>query len=192
LGNLGCRGFPRGWLFLFGTFSCGCPKGLLGPPIQNMGLCSRPGEEPNAWKQFGPEPHANSFVIGPAVIKHTPYSRIGGGGVPSILVVSTLVRDRRCGSEEGGGVGIFLIKCRQSPSTDSFFVGDDKCAIAIGTATTNVPLQLIESMTPSKNSAEFSNLPKTRCPTANTLVPPPRRWSLAVCFITAGPITNGH
>ena len=26
-------------------------------------------------------------------------------------------RDRRCGSEEGGGVGIFLIKRRQSPST---------------------------------------------------------------------------
>ena len=46
-----------------------------------MGLRGRPGEDPNAWKQFGPEPHANSFVIGPAVIKHTPYSRIGGGGV---------------------------------------------------------------------------------------------------------------
>ena len=27
-----------------------------GPPIHNMGRCSRPGEDPNAWKQFGPEP----------------------------------------------------------------------------------------------------------------------------------------
>ena len=30
--------------------------GILGPPIHNMGPCSRPGEDPNAWKQFGPEP----------------------------------------------------------------------------------------------------------------------------------------
>jgi len=26
-----------------------------GPPCHNMGLCSRPGEDPNAWKQFGPK-----------------------------------------------------------------------------------------------------------------------------------------
>ena len=26
-----------------------------GPPIHNMGLCGRPGEDPNAWKQFGQE-----------------------------------------------------------------------------------------------------------------------------------------
>ena len=32
------------------------PVGLLGPPIHNMGPCSRPGEDPNAWKQFGPKP----------------------------------------------------------------------------------------------------------------------------------------
>ena len=31
-GKSGLQGFPRGWLFLSGTFSCGCPKGLLGPP----------------------------------------------------------------------------------------------------------------------------------------------------------------
>ena len=30
--------------------------GYWGPPIHNMGLCSRPREDPNAWKQFGPEP----------------------------------------------------------------------------------------------------------------------------------------
>jgi hypothetical protein len=24
--------------------------------IHNMGLCSRPGEDPNTWKHFGPEP----------------------------------------------------------------------------------------------------------------------------------------
>jgi hypothetical protein len=27
--------------------------GYWGPPIHNMGPCSRPGEDPNAWKQFG-------------------------------------------------------------------------------------------------------------------------------------------
>jgi hypothetical protein len=25
-----------------------------GPPIHNMGPCSRPGEDPNSWKQFDP------------------------------------------------------------------------------------------------------------------------------------------
>jgi len=30
--------------------------GYWGPPIHNMRLCSRPGEDPNAWKQFRPEP----------------------------------------------------------------------------------------------------------------------------------------
>jgi hypothetical protein len=30
-------------------------EGSRRPPIHNMGLCSRPGEDPNAWKQFGPE-----------------------------------------------------------------------------------------------------------------------------------------
>ena len=32
------------------------PFGYWGPPIHNMGPCSRPGEDPSAWKQFGPEP----------------------------------------------------------------------------------------------------------------------------------------
>jgi len=31
-------------------------RGYWGPPIHNMGLCSRPGEDPNTWKHFGPEP----------------------------------------------------------------------------------------------------------------------------------------
>jgi hypothetical protein len=30
-------------------------RGYLVPPIHNMGLCMRPGEDPNAWKHFGPE-----------------------------------------------------------------------------------------------------------------------------------------
>ena len=29
--------------------------GLLGSPYHNMGSCSRPGGDPNAWKHFGPE-----------------------------------------------------------------------------------------------------------------------------------------
>jgi hypothetical protein len=29
--------------------------GYWGPPIHNMGPCSRPGEDPNDWKQFGPK-----------------------------------------------------------------------------------------------------------------------------------------
>jgi len=39
-----------------GHSAAAVPMGLLGPPIHNMGLCSRPGEDSNAWKQFGPEP----------------------------------------------------------------------------------------------------------------------------------------
>ncbi len=31
-------------------------RGYWGPPIHNMGLSSRPGEDSSAWKQFGPEP----------------------------------------------------------------------------------------------------------------------------------------
>ena len=30
-------------------------RGYWGPPIHNMGLCGRPGEDPKTWKQFGPE-----------------------------------------------------------------------------------------------------------------------------------------
>ena len=30
--------------------------GYWGPPIHNMGPCSRSGQDTNAWKQFGPEP----------------------------------------------------------------------------------------------------------------------------------------
>ncbi len=30
-------------------------RGFWGPPIHNMGLCGRPGKDPNTWKQFGPE-----------------------------------------------------------------------------------------------------------------------------------------
>ena len=33
MGNLVCRGFLRGWLFLSGTFSCGCPSGATGVPL---------------------------------------------------------------------------------------------------------------------------------------------------------------
>ena len=85
MGNLGCRGLPRGRLRSLGTFSCGCPSGgrrawdlcplfvpartggnrgdhpelslgPLGPPFfHNMGLCGRPGGDPKAWKHFGPE-----------------------------------------------------------------------------------------------------------------------------------------
>ena len=32
------------------------PWGYWGPPCHNMGPCSRPGGDPNAWKHFGPEP----------------------------------------------------------------------------------------------------------------------------------------
>ena len=31
------------------------PWGYWGPPLHNMGLCSRLGEGANAWKHFGPE-----------------------------------------------------------------------------------------------------------------------------------------
>ena len=48
--------------------------GLLGPPIHNMGLCSRPGEDPNAWKQFGPD---YSWVSSGSP---DPGSRLGSNG----------------------------------------------------------------------------------------------------------------
>jgi hypothetical protein len=38
-----------------GHSSAAVQRGHWGPPIHNMGLCGRPGEDPNAWKQFGPE-----------------------------------------------------------------------------------------------------------------------------------------
>jgi hypothetical protein len=59
LGNLGCRGFQSshaGGSSSPGHSAAADPVGLLGPPIHNMGLCSRPREDPNACKQFGPEP----------------------------------------------------------------------------------------------------------------------------------------
>jgi hypothetical protein len=31
-------------------------RGYQGPPIHNMGFCSRLGESPNTWKHFGLEP----------------------------------------------------------------------------------------------------------------------------------------
>jgi len=40
------------------TLSRGCPSG---PPIHNRGPCSRPEEDPNAWKQFGPKPDPRSI-----------------------------------------------------------------------------------------------------------------------------------
>jgi hypothetical protein len=39
--------------------------GYWGPLIHNMGPCSRPGEDHNAWKQFGPEPDLAVWVIEP-------------------------------------------------------------------------------------------------------------------------------
>ena len=40
-----------------GHSAAAVPVGLLGPPVHNMGPCSRaalrPGEDLNAWKQFG-------------------------------------------------------------------------------------------------------------------------------------------
>ena len=44
-----------GWLFSPGHSAAAVQTGYWGPAIHNMGLCCRPGEDPNAWKQFGPE-----------------------------------------------------------------------------------------------------------------------------------------
>ena len=49
-GKSGLQGPPTRVALLSGTFSCDCPSGATRVP------CSRPGEDPNAWKQFGPEP----------------------------------------------------------------------------------------------------------------------------------------
>ena len=39
-----------------GETTLNSPWGHWGPPFHNMGLCGRPGGDPNAWKHFGPEP----------------------------------------------------------------------------------------------------------------------------------------
>jgi hypothetical protein len=36
--------------------------GYWDPPVHNMGSCSRPGEDPNAWKPFGPKHLGTSAV----------------------------------------------------------------------------------------------------------------------------------
>jgi len=43
------------------------PWGHRGPPFHNMGLCGRPGGDPNAWKHFGPEPDPDSRALHKAV-----------------------------------------------------------------------------------------------------------------------------
>jgi hypothetical protein len=50
--------------------------GCWGPPIHNMGLCSRPGEDPNASKQFGPE---TTWAIALCLYDPT-VGRLGGDG----------------------------------------------------------------------------------------------------------------
>ena len=54
-GKTGLQGLPTRVTLPFRAIHCGCPKGLLGPPIHNMGLCGWLGEGPNTWKHFGPE-----------------------------------------------------------------------------------------------------------------------------------------
>ena len=53
------RGISVLWLFQPGPGNRGdhpeLSFGPLGPPFHNMGLCGRPGGDPNAWKHFGPE-----------------------------------------------------------------------------------------------------------------------------------------
>ena len=51
IGKTGLQGLPtRVTVFLWALSRQGD-----GPPIHNMGFCSRLGESPNTWKHFGPE-----------------------------------------------------------------------------------------------------------------------------------------
>ena len=73
-GKTGLQGLPtRVTLFLW-AFSRQGPKtrGYWGPPIHNMGFCSRLGESPNTWKHFGPE--LTSVLVAQLV------GRLGGDG----------------------------------------------------------------------------------------------------------------
>jgi len=59
---IGLQGLPTRVALLLRDIRLRLSKGatvLWGPPNHNMGLCSRPGEDPNAWKQFGHEPFAD-------------------------------------------------------------------------------------------------------------------------------------
>jgi hypothetical protein len=59
-GKSGLQGLPTRVTLPLRDIRLQRSKGLLGSPsaIHNMGLCSRPGpgEDPNTWKHFGPEP----------------------------------------------------------------------------------------------------------------------------------------
>jgi hypothetical protein len=43
-GKTGLQGLPTRVTLPFRAIHCGCPKGLLGPPTQNMGPCGRLGD----------------------------------------------------------------------------------------------------------------------------------------------------
>ena len=60
--------------------------GYWGPLIHSMGPCSRPGEDPNALKQFGPEPGpSSSESLGIVLLRNEGFwmgNYVGGGGQP--------------------------------------------------------------------------------------------------------------
>ena len=63
MGNLGCRGFLRGWLFLSGTFSCGCPSGATGVPLFTIwDSVAVPGRTPMPGNNSGLSHPGNSAV----------------------------------------------------------------------------------------------------------------------------------
>ena len=52
-GKSGLQGLPTRVALPLRDIQLRLSKGATG--VHNMGLCGRPGEDPNAWKQFGPE-----------------------------------------------------------------------------------------------------------------------------------------
>jgi hypothetical protein len=55
-GKSGLQGPPAGGSCAPGHSAAAVPVGATGVPAHNTGPCSRPGEDLNAWKLFGPKP----------------------------------------------------------------------------------------------------------------------------------------
>jgi hypothetical protein len=81
--------------------------GCRGPTIHNMGPCSRPGEDPNVWKQFGPKrvsvkaayqrdvESGTESALSPRAAIHTSRRRSSLAAVMSLLRNVTCAGHRR-------------------------------------------------------------------------------------------------
>ena len=70
------------------------PAGLRNPPFPNMEFCSRPGEDPNAWKHFGPEPDPGMR----ALMSNIACTSDPGTSSSKVLRIKKSIRHDKCAS----------------------------------------------------------------------------------------------